>query len=334
MNAGDRSMRDAARAKTTGAAFSTDSASRPPFLAVCGHSNLDVQISVKELPKPGQSVPVLERRTVWGGTACNIARHVAGLEVPVRLWSRVGSDFPSDWRAALESDGVDIAYDVVKGAQTPTCFILTDLLDRQSYCMDQGPMGSIAENPAPASLLDGLREGAWLHVATGDPLGYALVVTEAKKRGVQFAFDPGQELRFQYDTRSFEALLDQADAFFCNEAELRVASDFLGYGSAEQLLDHAPTVIVTRGGKGASLYRTGKKTVHANAFSVARVVDPTGAGDALRAGWYAALNQGLPMEDALRWGQAAASVKVQHAGPQGHVVRRGDVDVLLGKLSH
>jgi sugar/nucleoside kinase (ribokinase family) len=147
-----------------------------PFLAVCGHTNIDVQLHVKELPKAGQSVPVLDRRTVWGGTACNIARHASGLGVGTRLWSRVGDDFPTNWRQALEDDGVDLTFlDMAKGGRTPTCTILTDLLDRQCFAMDQGAMAAMAENPPRPELVEGLAPGGWLHVATGDPLAYAAI---------------------------------------------------------------------------------------------------------------------------------------------------------------
>jgi sugar/nucleoside kinase (ribokinase family) len=304
--------------------------SRQPFFAVCGHTNIDVQLQVKELPKAGQSVPVLDRRTVWGGTACNIARHAAGLGVGVRLWSRVGDDFPSNWRDALVGDGVDLSFlDVAKGGRTPMCTILTDLLDRQCYAMDQGAMGAMAENPPPAALVDGLSPGGWLHLATGDPLAYAPVADAARAQGTLVALDPGQEISFQYDPRSFEGLLDLSDALFVNEHELRVACDFLGYGAPEQFLDHVDTVVVTRAEKGATLYRAKGKPAQVPAFPVPRVVDPTGAGDSVRAGWYAALAEGRPMEQALRWGMAAASVVIQHPGPQDHVVRRPELDARL-----
>lgn len=303
---------------------------RQPFLAVCGHTNIDVQLHVKELPKAGQSVPVLDRRAVWGGTACNIARHAAGLGVGARLWSRVGDDFPANWREALESDGVDLSHlDVAKGGRTPMCTILTDLLDRQCFAMDQGAMASMAENPPRPALVEGLAPGGWLHVATGDPLAYAGIADAARAAGVLVALDPGQEITFQYDARSFEGLLDLCDALFVNEAELRVACDFLGYGAPEQFLDHVDTVVVTRSEKGATLYRAKGKPAQVPAFAVPRVVDPTGAGDAVRAGWYAALAQGRPMEQALRWGMAAASIVIQHPGPQDHVVRRAELDAVL-----
>lgn len=304
---------------------------RTPFFAVCGHTNIDVQLQVQELPKAGQSVPVLDRRTVWGGTACNIARHAAGLGVGVRLWSRVGDDFPANWRDALVGDGVDLSFlDTAKGGRTPTCTILTDLLDRQCYAMDQGAMSAMAENPPPEGLVDGLSPGGWLHLATGDPLAYAPVADAARSRGVLVALDPGQEITFQYDARRFEGLLDLSDALFVNEHELRVACDFLGYGAPEQFLDHVDTVVVTRAERGATLYRAKGKPSQVPAFPVPRVVDPTGAGDAVRSGWYAALSEGRPMEQALRWGMAAASVVIQHPGPQDHVVRRPELDARLG----
>jgi sugar/nucleoside kinase (ribokinase family) len=307
---------------------------RPPFLAVCGHANIDVQLHVNELPKAGQSVPVLDRRTVWGGTACNIARHAAGLGVGVRLWARVGDDFPANWRDALAGDGVDLAHlDVAKGGRTPMCTILTDLLDRQCFAMDQGAMGAMAENPPPPALVDGLAPGGWLHLATGDPLAYAAVADAARSRGALVALDPGQEISFQYDARSFEGLLELSDALFVNEHELRIACDFLGYGAPEQFLDHVDTVVVTRAERGATLYRAKGKPAQVPAFPVRRVVDPTGAGDAVRSGWYAALAEGRSMEQALRWGMAAASIIIQHPGPQDHVVRRPELDATLSAVA-
>ncbi|MHB8634043.1 MAG: carbohydrate kinase family protein [Thermoplasmatota archaeon] len=300
--------------------------SRKPFLAVCGHANVDVQLQVKRLPTVGTSEPVVERRTVWGGTAANIARHAGGLGVAARLWSRVGPDFPSEWRHALEKDGVDLSHlRTVPGALTPTCFIFTDALDRQMYCMDQGAMASMAEDPPPPGLLEGLAQGGWLHLATGDPLAYAQVAAAANELSVGVALDPGQEMRFRYDGRALRGLLEMCDTLFVNEEELKVACGLLELTSPEEILAAVPHLVVTRGAKGASLYRRGQKSLHANAFAVERVVDPTGAGDAFRAGWYAALSEGNAMEEALRWGQAAAAVVVQHPGPQGHVVTRDEV---------
>jgi len=299
-------------------------------LAVCGHTNLDVQLQVRDLPKPSQSTPVLDRRTVWGGTGANIARHAGGLGVDVRLWSRVGEDFPEDWRAALEADGVDLRLDVAKGSRTPTCFILTDLLERQSYCMDEGPMHDMAQHPPTPDLLSGMGRGDWLHLATGDPLAYAALADEARRRGVGVALDPGQEMRFLYDGRALAGLASLSDVLFLNEEELRVACDLLERSGAPDLLEFVPAVVVTRGAREVTLYRRNNPELHVPVRAV-KVVDPTGAGDGFRAGWYAALSAGRSWDEAIRWGEAAAAVVLQHIGPQGHVVRMQDLEPMLAE---
>lgn len=292
------------------------------YLTVLGHSNIDVQIRVSALPGPGESRPVSDRRTVYGGTANNIARHAASLGVPTRLWSRVGDDFPVDWRKALEADGLDLSWFESSGARTPTCFVFTDDAGEQAYCMDQGAMAAPYE--VPVQVVEG---ATWLHVSTGDPHSYLPLVEAAREAGVRIGFDPGQEIHFAYDTASFEALLDRADVFFCNDVELRKALGFLRYGSAEQLLDHVDAVVVTHGAEGATLHRAKHKPVTVPAVE-ADVVDPTGAGDALRAGFYAGLHAGLDMEAALRCGVEAAAVAVRAEGPQSRLASPSDVPTL------
>lgn len=310
----------------------TNGHSKPAFVAICGHTNFDIHLQVKDLPRPEQSTPVLHRRTAWGGTGANIAHQAAGLGVPCRLWSLVGDDFPATWRTALEHAGVDLSWlTTVAGRSTPACYVLTDLMDRQSYCMDEGAMTDMAANPPPDTFTGGLASEGWLHLATGDPLVYALAANAAHDAGRKVALDPGQEMRWRYDAQAFEGLLDLSDALFVNEEELRVAGDFMRYGGAEQFLDHVDTVVVTRAAKGASLYRRKEKPVHLPAFP-ARVVDPTGGGDALRAGWYAALHAGKSMETALRWGLAAAAIAIGHVGGQEHILRRSELESILAQV--
>jgi sugar/nucleoside kinase (ribokinase family) len=214
----------------------------------------------------------------------------------------------------------------------PTCIITTDTLGRQAYMMDQGAMASLAQEPVPADVLDGVADDGWLHIATGAPLGYALVADAARRRGLNVALDPAQELRFQYDARSLEGLARYAQALFLNEAELAVACKMVDAAGPEDLLDLVELLVVTRGPKGASLYRPNLAALHQPAFAVP-LVDPTGAGDALRAGWYAALRSGKDHETALKWGQAAAAICIQHIGAQDHLARPPEIDQLLGKAT-
>ena len=153
------------------------------YLTVLGHSNIDVQLNVAAMPGGGRSSPVSDRRTVYGGTANNIARHAAGMGVPVRLWSRVGGDFPPEWKVGLEDDGVELHFD--QADRTPTCYILTVPDGEQAYCMDQGAMTPPYEVPAAA-----WEGSAWLHICTGDPDSYLPVARAAKDAGLKIAFSP------------------------------------------------------------------------------------------------------------------------------------------------
>ncbi|HEX2066941.1 MAG TPA: PfkB family carbohydrate kinase, partial [Candidatus Thermoplasmatota archaeon] len=241
----------------------------------------------------------------------------------------VGEDFPPAWRHALAQAGLDLSFlEVVQGARTPTCFILTDLADRQSYAIDQGPMADMAADPPGPHLLNSLPEGGWVHFATGNPVAYAPLAHAAREAGYRVALDPGQELRFMYDRRSLEGMLAMADILFVNDFELGVACDLLAASGPEAILRLVPAMVVTRGAQGATLYRRGRPPFMQPAFPV-RVVDPTGAGDALRAGWYAALHAGLDEEQGLRWGQAAAALCVQQVGAQERVARSGELAAML-----
>jgi sugar/nucleoside kinase (ribokinase family) len=287
-----------------------DLKSRTPaslVLLVLGHSNIDVQIQLNHMPGPGVSSPVQSRRVVYGGTACNIARHAASMGVDVRLWSRVGADFPLDWMAALEEDGVKLAFD--EAGSTPTCFILTDADGEQSYMMDQGAMTPPYD--VPLGILDGVTQ---LHICTGDPAAFLPIAKEAKRLGIPVAFDPGQEIHFAYDTKSFEALLNESNTFWCNEVELAKAYTFTRYADPVQFLDHVDKVIVTRGANGADIY-TDTGVDHIDA-APANVVDTTGAGDAFRAGFYA----GGPKIAAK-----VAAVVVGMQGPQPRAVTLTDI---------
>ncbi len=300
-----------------------------PFLAVVGSTNLDVLLRLKELPKPGQSTPVIQRRLARGGHGANLAAHAGSLGVPVRLASRVGPDFPAQWRSDLLDLGTDLTFLEASAAATPTCFVFTDLLDRQSFAIDHALREGDTWQPDPA-IAAGLAPGGWLHLCAGDPVAQAPVAAAPNAAGVPVALDPGQELHFRHDRRSLAGLLAFADVLFVNEAELRDACTLLGKTAPEDLLGHVPVVVVTRGAKGASLYRRDGRAVHAAAFAVDRAVDPTGAGDALRAGWYAALHQGHGFGEALRWGQAAGAAKTRHLGAQEHRVTPEEVRGFLG----
>jgi nucleoside kinase len=283
-----------------------------PFLGVYGHVNVDYILQVKELPRPEQTVPVIRELVRLGGTAGNIARGAAFLGVPTGLASCVGEDFPARFRDELAAASIDLVdFRQVKGP-TPKIWILSSPNGEQSAVIDQGVMG---DNHARPKLDYTMLGSDWLHFTTGPPKDHFEAAAEATRIGKKVVFDPGQELSYRYPDRQFEQFLNVADIFVCNQRELAIALEKLGYGDPIQLLDHADAVIATNGPKGSTLY-TEKETVPVRACPV-QVQDPVetvGAGDLFRAGLYAALREKQPLPEALRWASVAATLFLESHG--------------------
>jgi ribokinase len=276
------------------------------FLGVYGHVAVDYILEVERLPAEDQTVPVRRELRRMGGTGGNIARAAQSLGVPTGLAAYIGDDFPEDFKRSLQTSGLELTDLRHVPGPTSKVWILTSPEGKQSAVIDQGVMGDGFERPD----LDYTMLGAqWVHVTTGPTDKHYRTAKEASKAGKKVAFDPAQETHYRYKDREFERFLDESDVFFCNEAELQRALEKLNYGEVSQLLDHTDAVVVTRGAKGLELFRS-KKTVKVAACPLRNPApaDTVGAGDVLRAGTYAGLFAGRPLEEALRWGSAAASL--------------------------
>lgn len=278
------------------------------FLGVYGHVNVDYLLSVKQLPGADQTVPVEKEEVRLGGTAGNLARAAAALGVPVSLAACIGDDFPEPFHGQLRASTIDLTDFRHVDGPTPKVWILTSPDGKQAAVIDQGVMGDSTKRP----VLDyTVLNSRWLHFTTGPPEEHYTAAKEAARLGKGVTFDPAQELAFRYDGRSFERFLNEADLFMCNEAELGRAMQKLGYADPVQLLDHADSIIVTRGAKGAWVFQ-GKKRHEVPACPPRTPPrDTTGAGDVFRAGVYAGLFTGKPLEEAARWGAVGASLYLE-----------------------
>jgi sugar/nucleoside kinase (ribokinase family) len=282
-----------------------------PFLVVYGHVCLDQILSLDRFPDPNTSVDIIEKHRYFGGTGANLAMVAASLGVPTALCSFVGPDFPADFRKFMESKGVDLSETVtVDGYETSTVIIVTDAQENQIAYVYQGPMRDMG-NFEPR--LAGAREAKHVHIGTGRPEYYLKVMRECRKLGKSISFDPAQEVHRIWSRDTFREALPLADTFFCNQNELRTALKYMDAGGPEQLLSSVPTVINTRGGQGAVLYN-GHGSWTVKAAKPHRIVDPTGAGDAFRAGYYAGLYYGHEPLEAIAFGNAAASYVLEAAG--------------------
>jgi nucleoside kinase len=284
-----------------------------------GHTNLDHFFHVEKLPAADRTVPLQDREVRLGGTAANIARVAAKLGVRTALVSQVGPDFPSRFHHLLVHEGVDLTgFETVEGARSPACFIVESAEGEQVTLIDQGPMENDRGAPVPTPLLT--RSG-WVHLATGNPDYQLRVLHEARRLGLRVAADPAQEIYYRWDSTMLRRLLSGSELFFANRHELARALELLHLRRVPQLLEVVPTVVETRGAKGAIGWtRTGP--VHVAAVGPKRIRQVTGAGDGFRGGFYAGWFRGEPLRECLRSGAWAAARWLETGDPSA-LRRRG-----------
>ncbi len=254
-------------------------------------------------------VPSLRKE--YGGCAGNIAynlRKLGGHPVPV---GTVGED-ADDYLAYLQRMGIDTGLvRVIPGMYTPQCFITTDLDNNQIASFHPGAMMRAAENDI------GAREAAWGIVAPDARDAMFAHAERLHARGIPFVFDLGQAMPL-FDGAALMRMIALADVLTANEYEASVIAQRTGRSMAA-LSSGLRAVIVTQGAQGARLYRDGAATT-VPPLVPAQVVDPTGCGDAHRAGLLFGLTQGWDWYDACCLANIMGSIKIASRGPQNHAV--------------
>ncbi len=293
-------------------------------LILCGNLNIDHIISVSYLPGEGESAPVSKRRVEHGGCCGNTAFSASLLSLPVSLSSAIGTDFDPDYMKRLRELPIDISeVRVIEGELSPLCTILTDPEGRQCYAFMMGAMGRQNELPVPET-------HEYCHIATSDPRFSIRVAGKQSGEGASVAVDPGQEIHFRWREEDLAQVLGYSSRFFGNLGEWIKLSELMGwsgivetvgikeihtYPEAFDLIEEA---VITDNIHGAYLITSGG-IFHSPACDV-DVVDPTGAGDAFRGGFYAALHRGRSSREALAFGNRMASLSITTQGAQNHMI--------------
>ncbi|MCX6651724.1 MAG: carbohydrate kinase family protein [Methanomassiliicoccales archaeon] len=281
-----------------------------PFLCVYGHTNIDQILRLKELPERNTSANVLSKKSFFGGTGANVATMASALGVPTALVSYVGKDLPPAFRELMVSKGVILDELVeVEGEETPTVWIATDDREDQVAYVYQGAMAGMGSYPLQVKAA---KEALAVHLMTGSPDYYLRLLSQPFMLRKKKSLDPAQEIHHVWDQAKFVKALGSSDVFFCNRSELATALRYIGKENPENLLTHIPVVVSTLGAKGARIM-TRNETVDVPAIK-AKVLDPTGAGDAFRAGFYAGLYRGMGWLECGALGCAAASYAISSPG--------------------
>lgn len=260
---------------------------------------------------------VPELRREFGGCAGNIAYNLALLGGDGRLMGTVGEDFGpyADWldRHGIARDHVR----VVPGTYTAQAYITTDQDDNQITAFHPGAMNH--------AHLNRVQDAAGVTIGLVSPDGRQGMVEHAEQfaaAGIPFLFDPGQGMPL-FDGAELERFAAQATWLAFNDYEAKLMAERTGRGP-EALAQQAAAVIVTRGAAG-SLVFTRQRVYEIPAAPVSAVVDPTGCGDAYRAGLVYGLMHGLDWETTGRIAALMGAVKVEHPGTQNHRLAPGEL---------
>jgi sugar/nucleoside kinase (ribokinase family) len=299
------------------------------YLGVFGHVVIDNIVRVPELPRLNASIGIDSRQRFFGGTGANLARMASSLGVTTSLASFVGEDFPRDYFDALKSDGIDLEdLRVIEGYSTPTCYVFTDGKNQLNF-IDQGPM-KVA--PKFDVLKHTVKSSEIIHIGTGRPEYYKKVVDFADGLKREISFDPGQEIHYVYDSKSLRSLLNSAKYFFVNSAELKTALKLLKLKRTKDILDRVEVLIQTKGDKGSKIH-TQDETFTIPAIKPKRFVDATGAGDAFRAGFYAALSRNYDLERCGYAGAIASSLVIGTLGAQTKLPKWNNIKTRIKRYS-
>jgi adenosine kinase len=252
---------------------------------------------------------VPELRKSFGGTAANIAFNLRLLgEDPIVL-ATVGNDFAAyaEWldRHGIRRDWIR----VLDNEATAGAYIITDLDDNQIVGFHAGAMDRAHE----AKLAD-VEEPFEIGIVS--PNGKRAMLENAralKERGVTTVIDPGQGLPL-FDGEELIELMEGASVYAVNDYEWSVTLERTGFTEAE-VAKRVEAAVITRGERGSILLQGGERQ-EIPSVAAERVVDPTGCGDAYRAGFLYGLRRRLPLETCGRIGSLMGSLMVEEQGTQ------------------
>jgi adenosine kinase len=255
------------------------------------------------------SFHVPEMREFFGGCAGNIAYGLKLLGADPLIVAAAGRDFGAyaAWldEHGIRRDGIRLHAD----AHTAQCFITTDLDDNQIVAFHPGAM----ERAAELRVEELAGEASLAIVGPDDNAAMRKHAATLKARGVPTVIDPGQQL-INFDPDGLLTFLEGAHVFVANDYEWAVTLERTGIAE-DDLAHRAGAIIVTRGANGSTILEGGRK-IDVPAVAAERVVDPTGCGDAYRAGLLYGLEHRLPLETAARIGSLMGCLAVEERGTQ------------------
>jgi adenosine kinase len=262
---------------------------------------------------------VPEMRREFGGCAGNIAYNLKMLGGEPVIMATVGDDF-GPYAERLQKLGLRQRHiRHVKGNFTGQAFITTDLDDNQITAFHPGAMNFSEQNHV------GEAEGITLGIVSPDGReGMLQHAREFHEAGIPWIFDPGQGMPM-FGGDELLRFVEQADYVTVNDYEAQMLQDKTGQ-KIEVLAKAKKAFIITRGGEGSVIYANGKEIVIPCA-KPAVILDPTGCGDAYRAGLLHGIQQGWDWDTTGRLASLLGTVKIASRGGQNHMLTIDELKV-------
>lgn len=261
---------------------------------------------------------VPDMRRELGGCAGNIAYNLQMLGGHPLIMATVGDDY-QPYASRLESLGLNQSHvRHVAGTYTAQAFITTDLADNQITAFHPGAMNFSHEN----------------HVADANEVKLGIVAPDGRdgmlqharefhEAGIPFMFDPGQGLPM-FNSEELMDFIQKADYVAVNDYECQLLLERTGL-SLEALAKLVDALIVTLGSDGSVIHAGGRE-IQIPGVKAEQVIDPTGCGDAYRAGLLYGLANGMDLESTGRLGSLMGALKIAQRGGQNHACSRDEID--------
>ncbi len=268
----------------------------------------------ENLHKVSLSFLVEEMSRHWGGVAANIAYNLALLGHRPKLMGTVGKDF-SDYRLWLESAGVDTSSVVViDHVFTASFFANTDLENNQIASFYSGAM-AYAKDYSLAQTVGSTPD--YVVISPNDPTAMNQLADECTERHIPFMYDPSQQVP-RLDGGVLRHSIERCHTLIVNDYEWSMISNKTGM-SRDDVLHYVKVLIITLGKQGAEIYTDGE-CYNIPAFPVPQqaIADPTGVGDAFRAGILRGMALGWPWDVTGRTASLCAAYVLENVGTQNH----------------
>lgn len=262
------------------------------------------QIDPKKLHSINLSFPVPEVKKTKGGTAGNIAYNLKMLGMEVGIIGAVGEDGQAMLRDYKKSS-IDVSLiKASKKHNTPTAYIMTDQHDNQINAFYGGAMNERAKKPKVAGC-------DWPIIAPENPENMTMLAEHYQKHGKKYIFDPGQAI-FVLNKRQLVKCLRGASILIGNDYEIEQVAKKSGLKRFKQV------VYKTLGPKGTEIVFPNGEKKAIKAVKTKDLVDPTGAGDAYRAGLVKGISSGFDLVQSAQVASTAAVFAVESYGTQEH----------------